>query len=117
MIDRALRVDIYRLNSCCPGFRAAFLLKQCVKYHASWQTVSCVMQEINMKRVAIQGVKGCFHEQAARMFYEGHGVSDLNVVECLTFDNLYRSMDGGEADAAVMAIENTVSASFMAKQG
>ena len=71
------------------------------------------MQEINMKRVAIQGVKGCSHEQAARMFYEGHGVSDLNVVECLTFDNLYRSMDGGEADAAVMAIENTVSGGLL----
>ena len=78
-----------------------------------WQTISGVIQEINMKRVAIQGVKGCFHEQAARMFYEGHGVSDLNVVECLTFDNLYRSMDGGEADAAVMAIENTVSGGLL----
>ena len=78
-----------------------------------WQTISGVIQEINMKRVAIQGVKGCFHEQAARMFYEGYGVSDLNVVECLTFDNLYKSMDGGEADAAVMAIENTVSGGLL----
>ena len=25
-----------------------------------------------MKRVAIQGFSGCFHEQAARMFYQQH---------------------------------------------
>ena len=66
-----------------------------------------------MKRIAIQGVKGCFHEQAARLFYENHGVTDPDVVECLTFDDLYRSLDAGRADAAVMAIENTVSGGLL----
>ena len=59
-----------------------------------------------MKRVAIQGYKGCFHEQAARLFYSS---TPLSIVECDTFPDLYSAMDGGEADAAVMAIENTVS--------
>ena len=58
------------------------------------------------KRVAIQGYKGCFHEQAARLFY---GPQLQEVVECDTFQDLYKAMDGGRADAAVMAIENTVS--------
>ena len=59
-----------------------------------------------MKRVAIQGYKGCFHEQAARDFY---GPERLEIVECDTFDGLYQAMDAGVADAAVMAIENTLS--------
>lgn len=63
------------------------------------------------KKVAIQGVKGCFHEQAARQFYRGGGVPEI--VECLTFDGLYRSLDKGEADSAVMAIENTVSGGLL----
>lgn len=61
------------------------------------------------KRVAIQGYKGCFHEQAARLFYS----DDLSVVECDTFEDLYRAMDAGKADAAVMAIENTVSGGLL----
>ena len=66
-----------------------------------------------MKRTAIQGVKGCFHEQAARQFYAEHGHIVPDIVECLTFDGLYRSLDGNEADAAVMAIENTVSGGLL----
>ena len=58
-----------------------------------------------MKRVAIQGFKGCFHEQAARLFYD----APLEIVECSTFEDLYTALDEGRADAAVMAIENTVS--------
>jgi prephenate dehydratase len=65
------------------------------------------------KKIAIQGVKGCFHEQAARLFYEEHGHIVPEIVECLTFDGLYRSMDRGDADAAVMAIENTVSGGLL----
>lgn len=66
-----------------------------------------------MKKIAIQGVKGCFHEQAARLFYQDHGHIVPDIVECLTFDGLYRTMDTGVADAAVMAIENTVSGGLL----
>lgn len=68
---------------------------------------------MDMKRIAIQGVKGCFHEQAARLFYEGYGLTEPEIVECLTFDDLYKSLDGNKADAAVMAIENTVSGGLL----
>ena len=61
-----------------------------------------------MKKVAIQGYKGCFHEQAARCFYAQSGFVP-DIVECDTFEDLYKSMDEGLADAAVMAIENTLS--------
>lgn len=66
-----------------------------------------------MKKIAIQGVKGCFHEQAARLFYEEHGHIVPDIVECDTFDDLYKSMADGKADAAVMAIENTVSGGLL----
>ena len=66
-----------------------------------------------MKRVAIQGIKGCFHEQAAYLFYEKEGLAKPEVVECSSFEDLYRKMDGGAADAAIMAIENTVSGGLL----
>ena len=62
-----------------------------------------------MKKVAIQGYSGCFHEEAARRFYASSGLSGIDIVECDTFSGLYDSLGRGEADAAVMAIENTVS--------
>ena len=60
-------------------------------------------------RVAIQGFKGCFHEQAARLFYD----APLDILECNTFEDLYRALDEHKADAAVMAIENTVSGGLL----
>ena len=65
------------------------------------------------KRISIQGVKGCFHEQAARLFYQSRGHDVPDIVECLTFDDLYVSIDKGESDAAIMAIENTVSGGLL----
>jgi len=65
------------------------------------------------KRIAIQGVKGCFHEQAARQFYADHGHIVPEIVECLTFDGLYKAVNAEKADAAVMAIENTVSGGLL----
>ena len=66
-----------------------------------------------MTRIAIQGIKGCFHEQAAYKFYEGGGLPKPEVVECSSFEDLYRRMDEGKADAAIMAIENTVSGGLL----
>lgn len=65
------------------------------------------------RRVAIQGYSGCFHEQAARIFYEKCDGSTPEIVECATFDDLYGAMDAGKADAAIMAIENTVSGGLL----
>ena len=62
-----------------------------------------------MKKVAIQGYSGCFHEEAARRFYSSLGEDNLQIVECDTFEGLYQAIGAGDAEAAVMAIENTVS--------
>ena len=66
-----------------------------------------------MKKVAIQGIKGCFHEQAAYLFYEREGLPKPEIVECASFADLYKQMDAGAADAAIMAIENTVSGGLL----
>lgn len=62
------------------------------------------------KRIAIQGFSGCFHEEAARKFYQDE---ELSMVECSTFDQLYQEKADGNADAIVMAIENTVSGGLL----
>ena len=66
-----------------------------------------------MKKIAIQGIKGCFHEQAAYLFCEKEGLLKPEVVECSSFDELYKRMDDGIADSAIMAIENTVSGGLL----
>lgn len=63
-----------------------------------------------MKRIAIQGVHGCFHEQAARLYYG----KEIEVCECLTFEELFMALRDGRADAAVMAIENTIAGGLLA---
>lgn len=65
-----------------------------------------------MKRIAIQGYRGCFHEQAARDFYTERG-EDLAIVECPTFESLFTALSSGEADAVVIAIENTISGGLL----
>lgn len=65
------------------------------------------------RRVAIQGFAGCFHEEAARKFYREHFDEIPEIVECATFDDLFREMDKGNADAAIMAIENTTSGGLL----
>ena len=65
-----------------------------------------------MKRIAIQGYRGSFHEEAAQRFYAARD-EQVDVVECGTFADLFRAMDDGRADAAVMAIENTISGGLL----
>ncbi len=62
-----------------------------------------------MKRVAIQGFRGCFHEQAAQEFYHSRETEPIAIVECTTFEDLFTALKEDRADAAVMAIENTTS--------
>ena len=72
-----------------------------------------------MKKVAIQGFSGCFHEQAARDFYcagtagSARPAEDIAIVACATFDDLFQALAEGRADAAVMAIENTISGGLL----
>ena len=73
----------------------------------------CFINELaNMTRVAIQGYRGCFHEQAARLFYSARG-EEISILECPTFEDLFVALSDGSASAAIMAIENTISGGLL----
>ena len=61
-------------------------------------------------KIAIQGVHGAFHEIAARSF---HPNDNIEIVPADTFDILIEKVKSGEADVAVMAIENTIAGSIL----
>jgi len=60
-------------------------------------------------KVAIQGLATSFHEVAARTYFQ----KPVESVECLTFHALCESLFRGEADYAVMAIENSIAGSIL----
>ena len=59
--------------------------------------------------VAIQGFEGSFHQIAARQHF-GAGVA---VRPCATFAGVVQAVAGGEASAAVLAIENSIAGSIL----
>jgi len=61
------------------------------------------------KRIAIQGIKGAFHEIAARKFFG----SEIELEECLSFADLFKSLDEWRADLGVVAIENTLAGTIL----
>ncbi len=63
----------------------------------------------NRERIAIQGIKGAFHEEAARKLF-GH---EIEIVECLEFQDEIKALESRMADYAVMAIENTISGTIL----
>ncbi len=65
-----------------------------------------------MTTVAIQGYRGCFHEQAARDFYSARG-EEVAIEECPTFESLFKALEEGRASSIVMAIENTISGGLL----
>jgi prephenate dehydratase len=55
-------------------------------------------------KIAIQGIKGSFHHQVAQEYY----YQNVEVDECLSFEELVASLISGKSDQAVMAIENSI---------
>lgn len=62
------------------------------------------------QRIAIQGVRGAFHEIAARQFFG----DEIRIVPALSFPSLFeKTEDPGQTDAAVVAIENSIAGSIL----
>ncbi len=61
-------------------------------------------------KVAVQGETGSFHEVAARQYFS---YDEVEIVPCSTFDLTLNTLKAGEADFAVMAIENARSGSIL----
>ncbi|TDW45849.1 prephenate dehydratase [Flavobacterium sp. 270] len=55
-------------------------------------------------KIAIQGIKGSFHHQVVKEYFS----ENVEIDECLSFEELIDSLLAGKSDQAVMAIENSI---------
>lgn len=61
------------------------------------------------QKIAIQGFEGSFHQIAAQHYFGKH----IELVPCITFQEVVRKVQKKEADAGVMAIENSIAGSIL----
>ncbi len=61
------------------------------------------------KRVAIQGIKASFHEEAAFKFFG----RDIETIECNSFKQTCDALENNQADYVIMAIENSIAGSLL----
>jgi prephenate dehydratase len=60
-------------------------------------------------RVAIQGIRASFHEEAAFRYFG----EDIITIECNSFKQTFEALKNDEADYVVMAIENSIAGSIL----
>ena len=56
-------------------------------------------------KISIQGIKGAFHEEAAKNYFK----SEIEVIPNITFEDVIDSVQNQKADFGIVAIENTIS--------
>lgn len=62
-----------------------------------------------MKRIAIQGGAGAYHEIAARAYFQ----EEVEIVPCLTFQDIFTATAHDNELLAIMAIENTIAGGLL----
>ena len=60
-------------------------------------------------RVAIQGIRASFHEEAALKYFG----EDIQTIECSSFKQTFEALQSKNADYVVMAIENSIAGSIL----
>ncbi|MBO4663288.1 MAG: prephenate dehydratase [Bacteroidaceae bacterium] len=63
-----------------------------------------------MKRIAIQGQIGSYHDVASHHFFEGE---DIELICCPTFEDVFAEMKKDSSVLALVAIENTIAGSLL----
>lgn len=63
-----------------------------------------------MKKIAIQGQIGSFHDVAAHRFFEGE---EIELICCDTFEDVFAKMKQDSSVIALVAIENTIAGSLL----
>lgn len=61
-------------------------------------------------KVAIQGIRGSFHDIAAHQFFKDY---EVELIECPTFEDLFKAMHQDSSVLGLMAIENTIAGSLL----
>ena len=67
-------------------------------------------QKNDMKRIAIQGRIGSFHDIAAHLFFEGE---QMQIICCSTFEEVYEHIRLDPTIIGLTAIENTIAGSLL----
>ena len=63
-----------------------------------------------MKRIAIQGNKGSFHDVAAHQYFEGE---EIELIFCSTFEQVFAEIANDSSVIGMVAIENTIAGSLL----
>jgi len=63
-----------------------------------------------MKKVAIQGIAGSFHDIAARKYFENE---KIEIIPCETFKEVFSTIRKDSSVIGVLAIENTIAGSLL----
>jgi prephenate dehydratase len=66
-----------------------------------------------MKTVAIQGVKGAYHETAARIYFEGKDENEITILPCNHFKDVVSAVEKEPEFFGILAIENTIAGSLL----
>ncbi|MDR2920911.1 MAG: prephenate dehydratase [Tannerella sp.] len=62
------------------------------------------------RKVAIQGIKGSYHDIAAQNYFEGE---EIEIIGCNSFKDVIRCIHEDPAVVGLMAIENTIAGSLL----
>ena len=63
-----------------------------------------------MKRIAIQGFQGSFHDIAAHQYFQGE---QIQLICCATFEQVFDNMRRDPTVIGMTAIENTIAGSLL----
>ena len=63
-----------------------------------------------MEQIAKQGIAGCYHETAARSYFNGR---QIGILPCLSFDELFARLAANPSLLGIAAIENTIAGSLL----
>ena len=63
-----------------------------------------------MKRIAIQGIEGSFHDIAAHQFFEDE---EIELICCSTFEQVFSTLQTDPTAIGMAAIENTIAGSLL----
>lgn len=66
--------------------------------------------KIKMRRIAIQGIIGSFHDIAAHQYFEGE---QIELICCSTFEQVFENIRRDPTVIGMLAIENTIAGSLL----
>ncbi len=61
------------------------------------------------RKIAIQGIKGSFHHQVAKEYFNENKL----LIECMSFDELVKNVVGNNQNLGIMALENSIAGSII----